>query len=321
MNNEFSNKLEKNDNQQSLNNQLNNPNNERKENIIHYGSSINQESSVAIQFNSNLDNQNKTLTNNIQNNNMINNQSITNNTKENIVINQTLGNSNANNNINNEAKEEIKDDKVEKIVDNLNTDFLVLFIISIIGFIYAISQGSFEITYVIELVILIVGYIGSKDKKAYAAVCGIITGVLMILSLSIISIVLGIFIIIRSVKYNKFLKQNGTKTKTLLFSILGIIGVIIITGVAIYIDLYGGHALECTRSNGDTIEVKFDPEGISSLKINNIDAERLDFISYKLNFTNDFFFGSYGADNGSGKIKIYRNIVKEYEEENGSICK
>lgn len=347
MDNEFNNNQE-NNKKQNLNNTVNNQNNENSQKIIQFGNSINPETSSNMNFDSNLYNQNKTFTN-TQNNNMINNQSIQNNVTENIYNSPISNNveeqktSTMNNIVSNESKEnniindsnnfksndnntgniktsKVKEDELEKIANSLNLDFLVLAIFSIIAFVYLLYQGSFEITYLIELAILIVGYIGSNNRKSYAAVCGIVTGVLMFFS-DIISIVLGIFIFIRSIKYNKVLKTTGQKTKTLLFSILGIIGIILITVIVKYIDLFGGHALKCTRSNGDIVEVKFDPEGISSLKINNKDAESIDFAIYKLQFTNEFFFNSYN-ENSSKKIDIYRKIVKEYEEkENGAICK
>jgi len=359
MNNNINNNQENNENGLNQNNTFNNQNNNNNQQIIQFGNSINPDNSNSHGIINNTEIQNK-MTNNYQtNNNVINNQTNLNNSLQSESINSIQNSSNIgmenttmnmpnsennvlinnekkndNNNIientlntgttstNNDFKIEEKEDELEKIANNLNLDFLVLGIFSIIAFVYLISQGSFKITYIVELAILIVGYIGSKDKKQYAAVCGIITGIFMIISGSIIDLLLGIFIIIRSFKYNKILKKNGVKTKTLLYSILGIIGVVVITVVVTYFDLYSGHALKCTRSNGETIEVTFDPDGVSNLKINDKQAENVDLALYKLQFANSFFLKGYSADNTSEKIKIYRNVVKDYEEkENGAVCK
>lgn len=362
MNNNINNNQENNENGLNQNNTFNIQNNNNNQQIIQFGNSINPDNSNSQNVINNTEIQNDVATQRHQyyqpNNNVINNQTNLNNSLQSESINSiqnssnigmentTMNMPNSENNvfINNEKKDdnnlieknlnngtigakidskiEVKEDELEKIANNLNLDFLVLGIFSIIAFVYLISQGSFKITYIVELAILIVGYIGSKDKKPYAAVCGIITGIIMILSLDIISILLGIFIIIRSFKYNKVLKKRGEKTKVLLYSIIGIIGVVVIAVLVTYFDLFGGHTLKCTRSNGENIEVKFDQDGISSLKINGKDAESLDLFTYKLQFVNDFVVKSYSVNNNSEKIKMYRNVVKDYEQqENGAVCK
>lgn len=359
MNNNLNNNQGNNENKLNGNNTFNNQNNSSNQQIIQFGNSINpntENTNNQNTINNETDIQNKLINDYQPNNNFINNQSTLNNSfqsqpfnnaqnssniamenktvnvhnNESTVVNDNKGkDDNINNTLNaattcisNDSKLEAKEDELEKIANNLNLDFLVLVIFSIIAFVYSILQGSFKITYIIELAILIVGYIGSKNKKPYAAVCGIITGFFMIIFGNIISLLLGIFIIIRSFKYNKILKQKGVKTKTLLYSILGIIGVVVITVVVIYFDLYSGHALKCTRSNGETIEVTFDPDGVSNLKINGKPVENVDLAIYKLKFINSFILKGYSADSTSEKIKIYRNVVKEYEErENDAVCK
>ena len=360
LNNNLNNNQGNSENQLNGNNTFNNQNNSSNQQIIQFGNSINpntENTNNQNTMNNEANIQNKLINNYQPNNNFINNQSTLNNSfqsqpfnntqnssnlvmenktvnvhnNENNVVNDNKGKDDkyinntlnaATTGISNDSKSEAKEDELEKIANNLNLDFLVLVIFSIIAFVYSILQSSFEITYIIELAILIVGYIGSKNKKPYAAVCGIITGFFMILFGNIIDLLLGIFIIIRSFKYNKILKKKGVKTKTLLYSILGIIGAVVITVVVTYFDLYSGHALKCTRSNGETIEVTFDPDGVSNLKINGKPVENVDLAIYKLHFANSFFLKGYSADSTSEKIKIYRNVVKEYEEsENDAVCK
>ena len=258
-------------------------------------------------------------------NNGVNNNSQLNNNQNNTINNQEPNIENFDNtlktNSNNETNTKPKKDSFEKIASDLNIDFLVLGILSFLAFGYLLSQKTFRINYIIQLAILIIGYVGSKDKKPYAASCGIISGVLMILSFSIIDMLLGIFLIIRSFKYNKKIKESGVKTKTLLYTILGIAVIFIVTVIEVYLNLIGGHTLKCTRTNGDKIEVRFNEEGITSVKTNG-NNDNLRLSAYKLLFYTDFYLNKLDdTKNSYEKTKTYRNIVKEYEEENGAVCK
>lgn len=177
----------------------------------------------------------------------------------------------------------------KKRAKKLNGDFLFLGIFLVIAILLTFSQESFNFIFVIEFIITIAGFIGSKKMKPYTFVCGIIMSVLLIISLSLIDIVLGVFVLTASFRYNSTLKKCGVKTKAILFSVLGIVVMVAITFVITYVDLYGGHQLTCTRQDGDVCEIIFEPDGISCLKINGEDA-------YSLQFMNSFFFDIYSAN-------------------------
>ena len=327
---QFENSINPNNNQNNITNNVSNSNNYELNN-----STINN----GINNNSQLNNYNQNnITNNVSNSNNydLNNSTINNGINNN---NSQLNNYNQNNTINNpgqnienfdntlktnpnnETSTKPKKDSFEKIASDLNIDFLVLGILSFLAFGYLLSQKTFKVNYIIQLAILIIGYVGSKDKKPYAASCGIISGVLMILSFSIIDMLLGIFLIIRSAKYNKKIKESGVKTKTLLYTILCIAVIFIVTVIEVYLNLIGGHTLKCTRTNGDKIEVRFNEEGITSVKMNG-NTDNLKLSTYKLLFYTDFYLNKLDdTKNSYEKTKTYRNIVKKYEEENGAVCK
>lgn len=324
MDNNNSNNQENNGVQFNESNRINNQNNDQQ--IIQFENSINPNNNQNNITNNVSNSNNYELNNSTINNGINNNNSQLNNYNQNNTINnpgQNIENfdNTLKTNPNNETNTKPKKDSFEKIASDLNIDFLVLGILSFLTFGYLLSQKTFKVNYIIQLAILIIGYVGSKDKKPYAASCGIISGVLMILSFSIIDMLLGIFLIIRSAKYNKKIKESGVKTKTLLYTILGIAVIFIVTVIEVYLNLIGGHTLKCTRTNGDKIEVRFNEEGITSVKMNG-NTDNLKLSAYKLLFYTDFYLNKLDdTKNSYEKTKTYRNIVKKYEEENGAVCK
>ena len=324
MDNNNSNNQENNGVQFNESNRINNQNNDQQ--IIQFENSINPNNNQNNITNNVSNSNNYELNNSTINNGINNNNSQLNNYNQNNTINnpgQNIENfdNTLKTNPNNETSTKPKKDSFEKIASDLNIDFLVLGILSFLAFGYLLSQKTFKVNYIIQLAILIIGYVGSKDKKPYAASCGIISGVLMILSFSIIDMLLGIFLIIRSAKYNKKIKESGVKTKTLLYTILCIAVIFIVTVIEVYLNLIGGHTLKCTRTNGDKIEVRFNEEGITSVKMNG-NTDNLKLSTYKLLFYTDFYLNKLDdTKNSYEKTKTYRNIVKKYEEENGAVCK
>ena len=100
----------------------------------------------------------------------------------------------------------------DKIVKNLKNDFLVLAILSLIAsigmFILYKEDSTIMIRVGIQIgytLLLFWGYTMAKQGKKSAGILGIIVGILMILAFfsSIIDALLGLFLLVHSIKYNK----------------------------------------------------------------------------------------------------------------------
>lgn len=96
----------------------------------------------------------------------------------------------------------------EKVKKNLVSDFTFMLIINSYLFIDSLLEigllGSGKYTFIsalLSVILLIVGIIFTKKGTSIAGVIGIIIGLLMILSGSIIYLLLGIFVIIHSSVY------------------------------------------------------------------------------------------------------------------------
>jgi hypothetical protein len=99
--------------------------------------------------------------------------------------------------------------KKEKIIKNLKNDMLTLAIVEAIIVLYYIVSGTVPVLNIIVLGALIGGYVGARKKEKYASYIGIVTGTLMITAiffLDILDCVLGIFVLIDSIKYLKAVK-------------------------------------------------------------------------------------------------------------------
>ena len=99
-----------------------------------------------------------------------------------------------------------------KMVKNLKNDFLVLAILSLIVssgiFILYKEDSNIMIRFGIQIgytLLLFWGYTIAKQEKKSAGILGIIIGILMILTVfsSIIDALLGLFLLIHSIKYKK----------------------------------------------------------------------------------------------------------------------
>lgn len=276
-------------------------------------------------------NQNMMPNNNVNQNMMPNNFDPNNNGNQNMMSNNFQPNNNGpiNNGPNpgdagglNIPNNQLRDD-LEKAAKRLNVDFITLGVLLAIAMVGVFLQGTFSFAYVLEFILIVVGFVGSKEKKPYAAVCGIILGTLLIISLSIIDIALGVFVISASIKYNGILKKCGVHSNVLLYSFIGIVAVVGITFAFVFAEeLVVSKPLTCTRKDGDVIEVSFDRDGISGLKINEKDATAAEFLSYNAQFMNTLFYEAYAEDTASAKIKKYKNIVQLYEiKEFEATCK
>lgn len=84
-----------------------------------------------------------------------------------------------------------------KAQKNLKNDMIFLLIIGAIGIIF-----SFSIYTIIFEVIIYLGYIWASTGSKAAGILGIIIGITMIIS-NPISLILGIFLIMHSIKYLK----------------------------------------------------------------------------------------------------------------------
>lgn len=97
--------------------------------------------------------------------------------------------------------------KLDKIARELASDFWGLGVFVVIIIILAIFSGSFNFLYIVYLGIIVAGHSAAKELKPSAGVFGIIMGILLIISFNLIDLILGIFILIRSIKYNSLIKK------------------------------------------------------------------------------------------------------------------
>ena len=100
----------------------------------------------------------------------------------------------------------------EKAQKNLKNDMLALFVLELIIFIFLIINNSFNFLALIFAIMLFVGYLFAKKGQKTAGIIGIIVGILMmttILSGDLIDFLLGLFVLIHSVKYNKLTKVSN----------------------------------------------------------------------------------------------------------------
>ena len=101
----------------------------------------------------------------------------------------------------------------EKAQKNLKNDMLVLFILDLIIFFFTLINkvNFFSLVYA---VILFIGYNKAKKGNKNAGIIGIIIGILMmltILSADILDFLLGLFILIHSIKYIEIIDKKSLK--------------------------------------------------------------------------------------------------------------
>lgn len=145
----------------------------------------------------------------------VNNQTNYNNTVQNSSVNNvgntgnvgTTNTMNKPNTTNNSSTDNEAYLKLDKIARQLASDFLVLGVFVVIILILSILSGKFNFFNIVHLGIIVAGHSAAKELKPSAGVFGIIMGILLIISFSLIDLLLGIFIIIRSIKYNSLIKK------------------------------------------------------------------------------------------------------------------
>ncbi len=98
----------------------------------------------------------------------------------------------------------------EKAQKNLKNDMLVLFILELIIFFFSLTTKANFFT-LVYAAILFIGYTEAKKGTKNAGIIGIIIGILMmftILSADIIDFLLGLFILMHSIKYIEIIDKK-----------------------------------------------------------------------------------------------------------------
>ena len=98
----------------------------------------------------------------------------------------------------------------EEVVKNLKNDMLVLFILDLIIFFFSLINKAnfFSLVYAM---ILFIGYNEAKKGNKNAGIIGIIIGILMMLTIlfaDILDFLLGLFVLMHSVKYIEIIDKN-----------------------------------------------------------------------------------------------------------------
>lgn len=229
-------------------------------------------------------------------------------------------NNNYNNKINNKNNKKINIEKNSKFIAQ---DYVVLFILYfILIIITVITSDDFKLEYLFPfgiLISLIYGYYSIKCRKRYAGIIGMTIGAVIALQGSIINIILGGALTIRSFKYNK-IAYNGKVAKGIIISVVISILVLIVSKFSVIADFLNYDTKLVCQKNNETLQVEFYEDGIASVKVdgNSIDYE--DLVNYRLNFFRKFYSILLEED-VTKRIVEYKKIVKEYEESNGAICK
>ena len=99
----------------------------------------------------------------------------------------------------------------EKMRNNLKNDMIVLFILELIISVFSIIANNFSVFSIIFAILLFVGYTFAKKGTKTAGTIGIIVGILMMLTIltrNIIDFLLGLFVVIHSLKYNKLIQTK-----------------------------------------------------------------------------------------------------------------
>ena len=94
----------------------------------------------------------------------------------------------------------------EKAQKNLKNDMFILFILELIIHIFSLITDIFNFWTIVLSLVFAMGYIFAIKGKKIAGIIGIVVGILMMLTIlfgDIIDFVLGLFVLIHSVKYNK----------------------------------------------------------------------------------------------------------------------
>lgn len=105
----------------------------------------------------------------------------------------------------------MNEEKFEKTLKDVKWTSIVILILVVILYILTISTADFKIiqmvSFVLQVLLLVATAIGCENKMMYGPVCGTIVSILMILSLSIIDMIIGIFLLIECINLIRYLKK------------------------------------------------------------------------------------------------------------------
>ncbi len=93
----------------------------------------------------------------------------------------------------------------------LKEDMLLLAILELIFLFLTLASNKFNFFCIIYAVVLFLGYTYAKKGKRAAGIIGVIIGVLMMISIissDIIDFLLGLFVLLHSLKYLKLMNKN-----------------------------------------------------------------------------------------------------------------
>ncbi|MEG2348496.1 MAG: hypothetical protein RSB67_02480 [Clostridia bacterium] len=112
----------------------------------------------------------------------------------------------------------MNNEKYEKLLKNALGVAIFLLVLFIIMFIFNIANTTLNtintisiISYILrilQIALLIATIVGIKKRALYGPLSGIIVSILMILSLDLISIIIGIFYLIDTIRIFKHMKNN-----------------------------------------------------------------------------------------------------------------
>lgn len=97
---------------------------------------------------------------------------------------------------------------MEKSQKNLKNDMLFLFVIELILLVFNFFKSG-VIAAIINLIfaaLMYVGYVKAKEGQKVAGIIGMVTGILMMLTIlnyDLLDFLLGLLVLIHSLKYNK----------------------------------------------------------------------------------------------------------------------
>jgi hypothetical protein len=104
------------------------------------------------------------------------------------------------------------DEKYEKALKNAKWVALVILVLVIIIFILQMVSGQMKtvtmISGIIQMALLIATAYGMKQKEMYGPICGVIVSILLILSLDIISLIIGICYLFDNINIMRKMKDN-----------------------------------------------------------------------------------------------------------------
>lgn len=211
-----------------------------------------------------------------------------------------------------------------KTINILKLELIISMAIQAISIIVLLLLKLFtiyDVFYITIFISTIISFMGVKKKKTYVGKTGLIIAIMLMLTIlldNVINLILGILVLIHSIKYIKEIKTKHCLKKDIKM-ILITIGLVLLTILGIVLYQIDNAKLECTRENGDNVVIRFNKKGISKLYINDERKQGLTYLNYVANFVIPFLKND--DEKTIDKIESYKEIVKKHEEEKGSVCK